>query len=46
MNELKTRPEELVNHRPQLDRDYDPSETASGSSWLDLRYEDQFINIE
>lgn len=46
MNELETLKDDLLNKIPQIDYDYDPSETESGSSWLDLRYENQFINIE
>ena len=46
MNELKTLKDDLLKKIPQILCDYDPSDTESGSSWLDLKYEDQFINIE
>ena len=46
MNELEIVKENLLKRIPQIDCDYDPGETESGSSWLDLKYEGQFINIE
>jgi DNA-binding XRE family transcriptional regulator len=46
MNELKTLKDDLLKEIPQILCDYDPGDTESGSSWLDLKYEDQFINIE
>ncbi|MFV2005088.1 MAG: helix-turn-helix domain-containing protein [Gammaproteobacteria bacterium] len=46
MNELEAVKNDLLKRIPQLDCDYDPGETESGSSWLDLRFENQFINIE
>lgn len=46
MNELKTLKDDLLKKIPQILCDYDPGDTESGSSWLDLKYEDQLINIE
>lgn len=46
MNELETVKNNLLEHIPEMTCDFDPSETKLGSSWLDLRFEDQYINIE
>ena len=46
MNELEIVKINLLRRIPQIDCDYDPGETEAGSSWLDVKYEDQSINIE
>ena len=46
MNELETVRNSLLKQIPNINCDYDPAENETGSSWLDLRFENQFINIE
>ena len=46
MNELEAIRDGLLRKLPTIDYDYDPAETESGSSWLDLHFEEQYLNIE
>ncbi len=46
MNELEIFRDELVVRLPHLVYEFDPAETESGSSWLDVRFENQLVNIE
>lgn len=46
MNELEIVRDNLLKSIPKINYDYDPSEIESGSSWLDLQFEGQFLNIE
>ena len=46
MNALKELQDRLSKLLPESSMEYDPSETETGSSWLEVKFDDQEITIE